>query len=183
MNGGIAIEGRAAVPGEPLPQVDHQLSTPDYFRVLGSPCSPAGPSRRPIRWTPLAEELHSKGLALDQLVGSDLARIGLGEVFEGFVEDEDIDGAVLGLEDSLTQGYLALHSNALAGDSLASVADENVAHELEVVAKKMSPALLGDLRLLDEAVLASGQRGGLEGVVAALDPHVAGASQRNSPKT
>jgi predicted permease len=35
MNGGITIEGRAIVPGEPLPQVDHQLSTPDYFRVLG----------------------------------------------------------------------------------------------------------------------------------------------------
>jgi len=37
MNGGITIEGRAVVPGEPLPQVDHQLSTPDYFRVLGVP--------------------------------------------------------------------------------------------------------------------------------------------------
>ena len=37
MNGGITIEGRVVVPGEPLPQVDHQLSTPDYFRVLGVP--------------------------------------------------------------------------------------------------------------------------------------------------
>lgn len=37
MNGGVAIEGRAVTPGEPLPQVDHQLSTPDYFRVLGIP--------------------------------------------------------------------------------------------------------------------------------------------------
>ena len=37
MNGGITIEGRAIVPGEPLPQVDHQLSTPDYFHVLGIP--------------------------------------------------------------------------------------------------------------------------------------------------
>lgn len=37
MNGGITIEGRAIVPGEPLPQVDHQLLTPDYFRVLGVP--------------------------------------------------------------------------------------------------------------------------------------------------
>jgi predicted permease len=36
-NGGITIEGRAIVPGEPMPQVDHQLSTPDYFRVLGIP--------------------------------------------------------------------------------------------------------------------------------------------------
>ncbi|QNI37574.1 ABC transporter permease [Edaphobacter albus] len=37
MNGGITIESRPIVPGEPLPQVDHQLSTPDYFRVLGVP--------------------------------------------------------------------------------------------------------------------------------------------------
>jgi predicted permease len=37
MNGGITIESRAVVPGEPLPQVDHQLITPDYFRVLGVP--------------------------------------------------------------------------------------------------------------------------------------------------
>ena len=37
MNEGIAIEGRAVVPGEPLPQIDRQLSTPDYFRVLGIP--------------------------------------------------------------------------------------------------------------------------------------------------
>lgn len=37
MNGGITIESRPIVPGDPLPQVDHQLSTPDYFRVLGVP--------------------------------------------------------------------------------------------------------------------------------------------------
>ena len=37
MNGGITIEGRAVVPDEPLPQVNHQLTTPDYFRVLGVP--------------------------------------------------------------------------------------------------------------------------------------------------
>ena len=37
LNGGIAIEGHVAVPGEPLPQVDYQLSTPDYFHVLGVP--------------------------------------------------------------------------------------------------------------------------------------------------
>jgi predicted permease len=37
MNGGITIEDRPAVPGEPLPQVNHELTTPDYFRVLGTP--------------------------------------------------------------------------------------------------------------------------------------------------
>lgn len=37
MSGGITIEGRVVAVGEPLPQVDHQLSTPDYFRVLGVP--------------------------------------------------------------------------------------------------------------------------------------------------
>jgi predicted permease len=37
MNGGITIENRPIVPGEPLPQVNHQLTTPDYFRVLGVP--------------------------------------------------------------------------------------------------------------------------------------------------
>jgi putative ABC transport system permease protein len=37
MNGGITIEGRAVVPSEPMPQVNHQLSTPDYFHVLGIP--------------------------------------------------------------------------------------------------------------------------------------------------
>ena len=36
-NGGIAIEGHVSVPGELLPQVDYQLSTPDYFHVLGVP--------------------------------------------------------------------------------------------------------------------------------------------------
>lgn len=37
MNAGILFEGRALPPGEPLPRVDYELATPDYFRVLGVP--------------------------------------------------------------------------------------------------------------------------------------------------
>jgi putative ABC transport system permease protein len=37
MNAGISFEGRALPPGEPLPRVDYELATPDYFRVLGVP--------------------------------------------------------------------------------------------------------------------------------------------------
>ncbi|HMF54239.1 MAG TPA: ABC transporter permease, partial [Edaphobacter sp.] len=37
MNGGVLIEGRPLRSGEIMPQVIHQLITPDYFRVLGMP--------------------------------------------------------------------------------------------------------------------------------------------------
>jgi hypothetical protein len=37
MNAGILFEGRALPPGEPLPRVNYELATPDYFRVLGVP--------------------------------------------------------------------------------------------------------------------------------------------------
>lgn len=35
MSGGIAIEGRPSRNGEPMPQVDFEVTSPDYFRVLG----------------------------------------------------------------------------------------------------------------------------------------------------
>jgi predicted permease len=37
MNGGVAIEGRPLRTGEPMPQVDFEVASPDYFRVLGVP--------------------------------------------------------------------------------------------------------------------------------------------------
>jgi len=37
MNSGVLIEGHPLRPGEPLPQVNHELVTPDYFRLLGVP--------------------------------------------------------------------------------------------------------------------------------------------------
>ncbi len=37
MNSGVLIEGHPQRPGEPLPQVNHELITPDYFRLLGVP--------------------------------------------------------------------------------------------------------------------------------------------------
>jgi predicted permease len=37
MNGAVLIEGRPVRAGEIPPQIDHQLITPDYFRVLGTP--------------------------------------------------------------------------------------------------------------------------------------------------
>jgi hypothetical protein len=35
MNGGVLLEGHPPRPGEPLPQVDHELVTADYFRLIG----------------------------------------------------------------------------------------------------------------------------------------------------
>jgi predicted permease len=37
MSGGVRLEGRPVNPGELLPQVDFELASPDYFRVLGVP--------------------------------------------------------------------------------------------------------------------------------------------------
>lgn len=37
MNNGVLFEGHPPRPGEPLPQVTHQLITPDYFSLLGVP--------------------------------------------------------------------------------------------------------------------------------------------------
>ena len=37
MNGGVTFEGRPLRVGEPPPQVDYQLASPDYFKVLGVP--------------------------------------------------------------------------------------------------------------------------------------------------
>jgi putative ABC transport system permease protein len=37
MSGGILLEGRPVNPGDVQPQVDFELATPDYFRVLGVP--------------------------------------------------------------------------------------------------------------------------------------------------
>jgi putative ABC transport system permease protein len=34
MNAGVLFEGRALPPGEPLPRVDYEVASPDYFRVL-----------------------------------------------------------------------------------------------------------------------------------------------------
>ena len=36
MNAGILFEGRALPPGEPLPRVDYELATLDYFHVDGA---------------------------------------------------------------------------------------------------------------------------------------------------
>jgi putative ABC transport system permease protein len=37
MNGGVIIEGHPQHPGDPIPRVDYELTSPDYFRVLGIP--------------------------------------------------------------------------------------------------------------------------------------------------
>lgn len=37
MTGGVLLEGRPLNPGELMPQVDFELASPDYFRVLGVP--------------------------------------------------------------------------------------------------------------------------------------------------
>lgn len=37
MTGGVLLEGRPVNPGELMPQVDFELASPDYFRVLGVP--------------------------------------------------------------------------------------------------------------------------------------------------
>jgi putative ABC transport system permease protein len=37
MNGGVIFEGKPLHPGEPMPRVDYELTSPDYFRVLGVP--------------------------------------------------------------------------------------------------------------------------------------------------
>ena len=63
-----------------------------------------------------------------ELDDAGLASVESGELFEGIVEDEDVDGAVLRREDGLVKGDLALHSSALACMPLAGVIDEDVAH-------------------------------------------------------
>jgi putative ABC transport system permease protein len=35
MSGGVIVEGQPVHPGEPAPQVDYEVASPDYFRVLG----------------------------------------------------------------------------------------------------------------------------------------------------
>jgi putative ABC transport system permease protein len=37
MNGGVIFEGRPLRSGEPMPQVDYESTSPDYFRLLGVP--------------------------------------------------------------------------------------------------------------------------------------------------
>jgi putative ABC transport system permease protein len=37
MNAGVAIEGQPQRPGEPMPQINFAIASPDYFRVLGIP--------------------------------------------------------------------------------------------------------------------------------------------------
>jgi predicted permease len=37
MNGGLDVEGQPIHPEQPAPQVDYEVATPDYFRVLGVP--------------------------------------------------------------------------------------------------------------------------------------------------
>ena len=37
MSGGVIVEGQPLHPGEPTPQVDYEVASPDYFRVLGVP--------------------------------------------------------------------------------------------------------------------------------------------------
>jgi predicted permease len=37
MSGGVTIEGLQLHAGEPVPQVDYEIASPDYFRVLGVP--------------------------------------------------------------------------------------------------------------------------------------------------
>jgi predicted permease len=37
MNGGVIFEGQPLHPNEPMPQVDYEVASPDYFRVLGVP--------------------------------------------------------------------------------------------------------------------------------------------------
>jgi predicted permease len=37
MNGGVIFEGQPLHPGEPMPQVDYEVASPDYFRMLGVP--------------------------------------------------------------------------------------------------------------------------------------------------
>ena len=37
MSGGVIVEGQPVHPGEPTPQVDYEVASPDYFRVLGVP--------------------------------------------------------------------------------------------------------------------------------------------------
>jgi predicted permease len=37
VNGGVTVEGNPLHPGEPMPRVDYELASPDYFRVLGVP--------------------------------------------------------------------------------------------------------------------------------------------------
>jgi predicted permease len=36
-SGGVIVEGQPLHPGEPQPQVDYEVASPDYFRVLGVP--------------------------------------------------------------------------------------------------------------------------------------------------
>jgi predicted permease len=37
MNGGVIFEGQPLHPGEPMPQVQYEVASPDYFRMLGVP--------------------------------------------------------------------------------------------------------------------------------------------------
>ena len=66
-----------------------------------------------------------------------LAGIEVGEVFEGLVEDEDVDGAVLGLKDSFAEGDLALEPSAFGRQALDRAwSTRTWCMSLEPVAKK-----------------------------------------------
>jgi hypothetical protein len=60
-------------------------------------------------------------------------------------EDEDVDSAILCLEDGFAEGDLALRACAFPCQALARVVDENMLHELGGGGEEMGPALPRDL--------------------------------------